>query len=608
MATTSHTCSVCGRGFLRRTHLLRHEATHRSTPGHPCQFCGKSFVRSDVARRHAQSCRARNDHDAVRASKRGRRREACDYCFSHKLSCDKKKPCERCTSSGRNCTTIRVDQDPHRTQGYLVRGSAEESNRLTVSFLLNFTDPNVPSTMDSLNLQGADTTFQFQRPSWWNRAQRETDFPSTQPTEADFSLLLWGIPDPFCTLTMETESAADEEYWNLGLPPYPVRAENGQLQDRVRLLVSELQQLNHEIEYGAFLTGPNFLTHILAFFRQRHSQVPPTIHWPTFDPETISLHLLLAVALAGATLTYPRDDILSIRKLKALCETAEIFIFNNLDTVDAVIECEGEVISGATIEACQAALLIEVVQISFNCYKTRRRILSQRHTYLVAVVRSLRLFSSTHTHREERETWAEFIRAEALIRLAASAFFNDAMFVLYFNHPPSATVSEMTGDLTCDDNLWNAETEKEFGVQWALNASTRRPPRLRDLIPSILAEEWIEARGMFQDLNIHDLHLILWALQPTIFNLRAALSVASCFSMASRALERWKILWQNAMERHRESQQKSEGMIQYASGVAWLTCKILEAECNAGARGSPYFRQIGRHNAADLHQLIKEYQ
>lgn len=364
--------------------------------------------------------------------------------------------------------------------------------------------------MDSLNLPVADTPFQFQRPSWWNRAQRETDYSNTQPSETDFSLLLWGIPDPFCTLTMETDSAAEEEYWNLGLPPYPVRAENGQLQDRVKLLVSELQQLNHEIEYGAFLTGPNFLTYILAFFRQRHSQVPPTIHWPTFDPETISLHLLLAVALAGAMLTYSRDDIPGLRKLEALCEAAESFIFNNLETVDAVIECEGEVCSSATIEACQAALLIEVIQVSFNCYKTRRRILSQRHTYLVAVVRSLRLFSSTHTHREERETWAEFIRVESVIRLAASAFFNDAMFVLYFNHPPCATVSEMTGDLTCDDNLWNAETEKEFGVQWALNASTRRPPRLRDLITGILAEEWIEAMGVFQDLNIHDLHLILW--------------------------------------------------------------------------------------------------
>ncbi|KPM42813.1 hypothetical protein AK830_g3721 [Neonectria ditissima] len=362
--------------------------------------------------------------------------------------------------------------------------------------------------MDAMILEKPDATFEM--PSWWNRVRM--GYPDNQALEGDLSLLFWGIPDPFCTLPPGTDPTAEQEYWNFGPLPSPFVAESSQLYVRVNLLAAEMNKLNHDPASAAMFTESNFLAFISAFYRYRHSQMP-FIHWPTFDPDTASLPLLLAVALAGALFAHSPNDLSSqpLRPSQTLCDTAETFIFSNLEAFDQAPAHSYVKPSVDAVETCQAALLMELTQSSFNCYKTRRRILTKRHAYLVAILRSLGVFRTKHMPEQGKSSWQDFMQVESIIKLAIATFFADAMFVLYLNHPPCTTISEMMGDMPCDERLWSAETEVEFEAQQTLIESSWRPPSLREMIPGLFEDQWTEVnKKILQRLSLHDLHILLW--------------------------------------------------------------------------------------------------
>ncbi|KAK7428264.1 hypothetical protein QQZ08_005161 [Neonectria magnoliae] len=224
--------------------------------------------------------------------------------------------------------------------------------------------------LDKPDLDKLDATFEM--PRWWNRPNRarigctgtDTD-TDTQALETDLGFLFWEIPDPFCTLSPDVDPPADQEYWNFGPVPSPFVAESSQLNNRVSLLASELNKLHHDPMSAAIFTESNFLAFLSSLYRYRHSQIP-TVHWPTFNPETVSLPLLLATAMAGALFAHTLDDVASrsLRPSQDLCDAAETFIFAQLETFDSVTERlrDDEILGVGAVEVCQAALLIELIQ------------------------------------------------------------------------------------------------------------------------------------------------------------------------------------------------------------------------------------------------------
>lgn len=96
-----HTCH-CGKSFLRKEHLRRHQATHGG-PTFSCQVCGRSFSRSDLLRRHA------GIHGGAAAVPDSRRGKACDTCHANKTKCDGGPQCSLCAKRGVACTYGRRD-------------------------------------------------------------------------------------------------------------------------------------------------------------------------------------------------------------------------------------------------------------------------------------------------------------------------------------------------------------------------------------------------------------------------------------------------------------------------------------------------------------------
>ncbi|KAH7136938.1 hypothetical protein B0J13DRAFT_587068 [Dactylonectria estremocensis] len=96
--TSRHVCH-CGKGFVRKEHLRRHQTTHDERK-FICSVCQRSFTRniqSDLLRRHL----TRHNMPAPPDLRRGR---ACDACRANKATCGRGTQCTRCTRRGINCT------------------------------------------------------------------------------------------------------------------------------------------------------------------------------------------------------------------------------------------------------------------------------------------------------------------------------------------------------------------------------------------------------------------------------------------------------------------------------------------------------------------------
>ncbi|RSL68296.1 hypothetical protein CEP54_002859 [Fusarium duplospermum] len=92
---TRHVCH-CGKGFIRKEHLRRHQATHGER-NFVCSVCQRSFTRNDLLRRHL----TRHDMPAAPDPRRGR---ACDACHANKTKCDGGIQCSLCAKRGISCT------------------------------------------------------------------------------------------------------------------------------------------------------------------------------------------------------------------------------------------------------------------------------------------------------------------------------------------------------------------------------------------------------------------------------------------------------------------------------------------------------------------------
>ncbi|OAA70701.1 Fungal transcriptional regulatory protein [Cordyceps fumosorosea ARSEF 2679] len=86
-AARTYVCATCGKRYQRNTHLRRHEATHAATGKFRCIYCDKEFGRG---------CIKKDFEVVVPELRRGRKPQACEACFTSKVSCDKGHPCGRC--------------------------------------------------------------------------------------------------------------------------------------------------------------------------------------------------------------------------------------------------------------------------------------------------------------------------------------------------------------------------------------------------------------------------------------------------------------------------------------------------------------------------------
>lgn len=135
------------------------------------------------------------------------------------------------------------------------------------------------------------------------------------------------------------------------------------------------------------------LDYFLWVFFGRSQPYHPILHPPTFNKETASLPLLLAVFLMGSLFSPPIDDSISAQSFYDL---AEEYIFTHPEMGYILGAASAEEGEGYKIEILQAALLVVAMQNHRHNATTRRRLRAQRLPILTTAVRLSGALSAKH--------------------------------------------------------------------------------------------------------------------------------------------------------------------------------------------------------------------
>jgi hypothetical protein len=277
----------------------------------------------------------------------------------------------------------------------------EEKNsnppEVLITFLRNYTDPSLRSVSDAFVLSAAhaesteELNLGFKRPISYIQDEYMDDLFSSV------------FSDLYAGETAEATIGIDPAPIPVSIPFSPPTA------SRIDTLLSLLTtQYSLNPNAFAFPTGPfplnlarvvfnsnNIVQYITAFFAYFHPHTP-FIHRPSFNIDTVSLPLLLAISLLGSVFAAPQDDALSARYFFDLGEEYVFGLLHQIGTVDNYVVEE-------RIQILQASVLMHALQMDSNDGGIRLRIRTHRFPALVAALRQVL------SVRSACETYTDFV-------------------------------------------------------------------------------------------------------------------------------------------------------------------------------------------------------
>jgi hypothetical protein len=87
---------------------------------------------------------------------------------------------------------------------------------------------------------------------------------------------------------------------------------------------------------------------------------------------------------------------------------------------------------------------------------------------------------------------------------------NDAWLILFSNHPPAMTLSDMRGHLPCSDDLWRTDDAASFDRLRAQQDFSSTSQCLRSFVSGLLSDGWTERTAShFKQLDVQHLHVLV---------------------------------------------------------------------------------------------------
>ncbi|CBF81921.1 hypothetical protein AN5431.2 [Aspergillus nidulans FGSC A4] len=532
-------CSICLETFRRAEHLKRHILTREDlTPSapstcpltddadddakrHTCHFCMAQYKRrdfSDALRRHWKTCTARiaAGTEIPKRSLSGKRKQACDLCTERKRACSTGLPCSECAMRKAECTYHRVrsstrlreslesaGRTPSETTngGSTVQGVMEQiqaqaqgivshpQNRSTsiqsprFGFLANFTRAN-----------GLNEAYSY-------RSQPETINLSSLPVKekggADGDGLQGATAsDPFDCYINEVESClwSDTDTAQDPIEELLLAEKARQTWDSLqRILDSPTAQQSRVTasEWFEFFSPAN-ATRYLRFFWTRWYHHCPIVHKATFDINTCSHILLVAMCLIGACMSSQEID---HQMAKGFLDVMEDLIFSNplfLESPRLGSSNENLLQTRENIQILQATCFMCLLQKWEGSSQAKLRMQRHRFTAFVATTRAMGLSQARHPRIDLSSTvtfeaWNEYTLKAEMIRTFNHVFLLDSAFVIFHNSVPRMVLQEMTIDLTCPEDVFQAVSPAEFTRVLKLHPACT-VPLLTDCVRNLCAE------------------------------------------------------------------------------------------------------------------------
>jgi hypothetical protein len=159
---------------------------------------------------------------------------------------------------------------------------------------------------------------------------------------------------------------------------------------------------------AAVFTEDNISEYVSAFFNFFHPHTP-FIHRPSFNTESVSIHILLSILLVGSIFCTPQDHALSARSFFGLAEEYVFSLLREVVTHDTHSRVE-------SITIVQSAVLIHALQVNSNHEGVRHRVRVNRFPEIVASLRCLGLFGIVRAQQLRDTDWTQYIIEETQIR------------------------------------------------------------------------------------------------------------------------------------------------------------------------------------------------
>ncbi|KAJ5762082.1 uncharacterized protein N7511_005464 [Penicillium nucicola] len=313
-----------------------------------------------------------------------------------------------------------------------------------------------------------------------------------------------------------------------------------------------------------------------------------TLHTPIigrscFNIHTTSSHLLLAIIATGGQLLPSVDSTFSSSEF---FELVQDFIFDQAPLRNPhSCGLSKSPLSHETLEILQAALIMLCTEVATRSNPISHSTCISRFLKLVSAIRG---FSLTKVRRYDSftgdeydfdssinisSTWKRFLKDEAMIRVAWMAFLLDIQFVLFFRTPPRFTITEMTGDLPCPDELFtNTPDRSQMEIP---SRSTHECPALSlSSLINLLMQPSSSDSSHFSSLNARGLFGGICGLHSIIFSAQTTHSIPYMRQVLERALDRWRILWDELQSRSDEAQLEMLGFMKHALEF-WVLAKTL---------------------------------
>ncbi|KAL3430105.1 hypothetical protein BDV09DRAFT_202413 [Aspergillus tetrazonus] len=478
-STSISTCPICLETFRRAEHLKRHILTREDlTPSaprtcpltedadddakrHTCHFSGPSISDfSDALRRHWKTCTARiaAGTEIPRRSLSGKRKQACDLCTERKRACSTGLPCSECAMRKAECTYHRV-RSSTRLRESLDSAGRTPSETTDAGITVQGVMEQIQAQVQGIVSHPQDRSTSIQGPRFgflanFTRANGLSSLPVKLKGGADGDGLQGATAsNPFDCYLDEFESClwSDSDTARDPIKEVLLAEKARQTWDSLQRILDSPTARQSRVtasEWFEFFSPANATRYLL--------------HKATFDLNTCSHILLVTMCLIGACMSSQETD---HQMAKRFLDVMEDLIFSNplfLESPTLGSRNENLLQTRENIQILQATCFICLLQKWEGSAQAKLRM--QRHR-----------FTAFYTFKAE------------MIRTFNHVFLLDSAFVIFHNSVPRMVLQEMTIDLTCPEDVFQAVSPAEFTRVLKLHPACT-VPLLTDCVRNLCAE------------------------------------------------------------------------------------------------------------------------
>jgi hypothetical protein len=97
------------------------------------------------------------------------------------------------------------------------------------------------------------------------------------------------------------------------------------------------------------------------------------------------------------------------------------------------------------------------------------------------------------------------------------------------------------------------------------------------------------------------------AFQHVMFHHHTTVLVNNSSTILLRGLDRWNLLWDAAMSRIGDEEQRWLGVVKYSTGIAFISKRIMEVSKTEDGMLSKYLQRIVTYDTMALYRFIRQF-